>query len=483
MFKKLLTIAMIGTSLVSFARVNMFFRDAVLAMPDMGGHFFSWHTEGSDEVLYKSLHEGTTIEELVKYMHEDAEKVDEQLGLANGPFAGQCTENGWWPANEADMCNGPRYFRTCKPNVTGFAAKEDRPNVPVPVSGGPANWTEAGYNADHVIIAWDYITNVPHSGGGAIMLQEFSGYQMMGSMAYTVSENWQTNYERISIPQNQMDEWAAKSTYMWITHNGWQNSPKEIVIRVKNLRLLTLAEAEAECASSTGDTNLSLTNGNGNLVKDVDENGNEIWMTTEDTTDYNPIFFTNGIIPNIPAENTFLKFDYKISLNSGAINFFVDKTSAGAPTQIATSEEGLLAPEDESADITTEDCPWNEFSIDLAEGIATWEFAKKFGSNDRLWIQLKNSTPDETLLYIKNVRLTTENGGSSAIEDVVTDKAGALKAAGLNGAIAVEAAGAFTVYNLAGVAVAAGEGVQTVEVEAGLYVVVADKAAQKVVVK
>ena len=87
------------------------------------------------------------------------------------------------------------------------------------------------------------------------------------------------------------------------------------------------------------------------------------------------------------------------------------------------------------------------------------------------------------LLYIKNVRLTTENGGSSAIEDVVTDKAGALKAAGLNGAIAVEAAGAFTVYNLAGVAVAAGEGVQTVEVEAGLYVVVADKAAQKVVVK
>ncbi len=31
MFKKLLTIAMIGTSLVSFARVNMFFRDAVLA--------------------------------------------------------------------------------------------------------------------------------------------------------------------------------------------------------------------------------------------------------------------------------------------------------------------------------------------------------------------------------------------------------------------------------------------------------------------
>ena len=37
MFKKLLTIAMIGTSLVSFARVNMFFRDAVLAMPDMGG--------------------------------------------------------------------------------------------------------------------------------------------------------------------------------------------------------------------------------------------------------------------------------------------------------------------------------------------------------------------------------------------------------------------------------------------------------------
>ena len=100
-----------------------------------------------------------------------------------------------------------------------------------------------------------------------------------------------------------------------------------------------------------------------------------------------------------------------------------------------------------------------------------------------LWIQLKNSTPDETLLYIKNVRLTTENGGSSAIEDVVTDKAGALKAAGLNGAIAVEAAGAFTVYNLAGVAVAAGEGVQTVEVEAGLYVVVADKAAQKVVVK
>ena len=127
--------------------------------------------------------------------------------------------------------------------------------------------------------------------------------------------------------------------------------------------------------------------------------------------------------------------------------------------------------------------PYTSYQVDLAEGFATWEFAKKFASNDRLWIGMKTS-PVDTYFYLKNMRLTNGKGGStSGIDEVGADKAGALKATGINGAIAVEAAGAFTVYNLAGVAVAAGEGVQTVEVEAGLYVVVADKAAQKVVVK
>lgn len=478
MLKKVLTIAMIGTSLVSFARVNMFFRDGVLAMPDMGGHFFSWHTEGSDEVLYKSLHAGTTIEELVNYMHNDAEKVDEQLALANGPFAGQCTENGWWPANEADMTAGPRYFRTCKPNVTGYAAKDDRPGVPVPVSGGPATWADAGCTKAHTVLAFDYISNTTHAGNGAIMYQEFGGLLDMHSINYQVSDNWNTAYAMVNLP----DEWINASSYLWITHNGWQNSGEEIVMRLKNLRLLTPEEAEAEASGASGDTPISVSPGNGGFVADVDEENNPIWITADpDPNGYNPIFFSSSLIPNIPADNTILAFDYKSSNDVPSLEIYVDKASAGTPAVIAAAAPGLTGVGEEA--VFLPETPYTSYQVDLAEGFATWEFAKKFASNDRLWIGMKTS-PVDTYFYLKNMRLTNGKGGStSGIDEVGADKAGALKATGINGAIAVEAAGAFTVYNLAGVAVAAGEGVQTVEVEAGLYVVVADKAAQKVVVK
>lgn len=476
MLKKVLTIAMIGTSLVSFARVNMFFRDAVLAMPDCGGHFFSWHTEGSDEVLYKSLHSGTTIEELVNYMHNDAEKVDEQQSLANGPFAGQCTANGWWPATEADLTAGPRYFRTCKPNVTGYAAKEDRPGVPVPVSGGPSSWADLGCTKAHTVLAFDYISNMTHTSNGAIMYQEFNGLLDIHSLSYQVSDKWNTAYAMVNLP----DEWINGSTYLWITHNGWQNSGDEIVIRLKNLRLMTPEEAEAEASGASGDTPMSVTNGNSCFTADVDEDGNAIWVTADaDPNGYNPVFFGSSMIPNVPVDNTILAFDYKISADVPSLEIYVDKASAGVPTLVSAAAPGLTGIED----VFNPEAAYTSYQVDLAEAFATHEFARKFASNDRLWIGMKTSQPD-SYLYLKNIRLTNGKGGStSGIDEVGADKAGALKATGINGAIAVEAAGAFTVYNLAGVAVAAGEGVQTVEVEAGLYVVVADKAAQKVVVK
>lgn len=476
MLKKVLTIAMIGTSLVSFAKVNMFFRDAVLAMPDAGGHFMSWHTEGSDETLYKSLWSGTTVEEMVKYMAEDAEKVNEQLDLANGPFAGQCTENGWWPATEQDWTSGPRYFRTCKPNVTGYAAKEDRPNVPVPVSGGAANWGEAGVTKDaHKILAWEYISDTPHSGPGTIYYQEFAGLFNQPSIDYSVSDNWQTVYCMVDLPQ----EWIDGSTYLWMVHNEWQNKQEQVTIRVKGLRLLTLAEAEAEAAGAKGDSGMTLSAANGCVMGDTDDEGNRVWALVDgDPNGYNPVFFGSGMVANVPVDNTIFAFDYKASEAVNSITFYVDKGSKGVPAVIAQAADGLEASED---DIFDPETAYKSYQFDLAEGLAAHEFARTFGSNDRLWVGMKDSNPD-TYLYIKNVRLTNGKGGNtSAIDEVAADAA--VKATGLVGAIAVEANGAFTVYNLAGVAVAAGEGVQTVAVEAGLYVVVADKAAQKVVVK
>ncbi|MCM1021226.1 MAG: hypothetical protein NC343_03215 [Muribaculum sp.] len=478
MLKKVLTIAFIGASLVGSARVNMFFRDAVLAMPDMGGNFLSWHTAGSDETLYKSIHAGTTIEDMIKYMHEDAEKVDEQLSLANGPFAGQCTENGWFPSKEADMCSGPRYFRTCKPSVTGYVAAADRPNVAVPKSGGPSNWAELGADANHTILAFDYISNMTHEGNGAVIYQEFAGLQDMHNISYDVADDWKTVYVKVNLPQ----QWIDASSYMWITHNGWQNSTEEIVIRVKNLRLLTVAEAEAEAGSSKGDVTLTETNGNTCLIADVDDGGNKVWATGDnDPNGYNPVFFLSSLVANIPVENTFIEFDYKSSENTGAITYYVDKGSAGVPLTGSVDEEGLKATGSQD-DIYDPESATAAYKYDLAPVFATHEFARKFGSNDRLWMGFKPA-PVETILRFINMRLTDGKGGqTSAIDEVAADKA-AVKATGLIGAIAVEAPGAFTVYNLAGVAVAAGEGVQTVEVEAGLYVVVADKAAQKVVVK
>ncbi len=477
MLKKVLTIAMIGTSLVSFAKVNMFFRDGVLAMPDAGGHFMSWHIEGSDETLYKSLHAGTTSEEMVKYMHEEAEKVDEQLGLANGAFAGQCTENGWWPATEQDWTSGPRYFRTCKPNVTGFAAKEDRPGVPVPVSGGAASWAAAGVTkAEYKILAWDYITDTPHSGPSTIYYQEFTGLFTQPSVDYTVADDWKTVYCVVDLPQ----EWIDASSYLWIVHNSWQNAQDQITIRVKGLRLLTLAEAEAEASGAKGDVGMTLTPGNACFLTEKDDEGEDIYITNDgDPNGYNPVLFGSSMVANVPVENTILAFDYKASVDVRSITYYIDKGSKGAPAVAGVDENGLKGCGEE--EVFDPETPYTAYQFDLAEAFATHEFARTFGSNDRIWVGMKDSDP-ETYIYFKNIRLTDGKGGNtSAIDEVAADNA--VKATGLVGAIAVEANGAFTVYNLAGVAVAAGEGNATVAVEAGLYVVVADKAAQKVVVK
>ncbi len=476
MLKKVLTIAMIGTSLVSVAKVNMFFRDGVLANPDFGGHFMSWHTEGTDEVLYKSISAETTVQDLLDYMHNYAEKQDEQLSPTS-PWADQVTENGWWPGNEADPTSGPRYFRTCKPTITGFQAKEDRPGVPVPVSGGPSSWAAAGATTDCKVLAFDYISNMSHSSNGAIMYQETGGLDMH-NLSYEVADDWKSIYAIVNLPEAWIND--EKGGYLWITHNGWQNIGEEIVIRVKNLRLLTLAEAEAECAGAKGDVGLTLIPGNACFLTEKDDEGEDIYITNDgDPNGYNPVLFGSSMVANVPVENTILAFDYKASVDVRSITYYIDKGSKGAPAVAGVDENGLKGCGEE--EVFDPETPYTAYQFDLAEAFATHEFARTFGSNDRIWVGMKDSDP-ETYIYFKNIRLTDGKGGNtSAIDEVAADNA--VKATGLVGAIAVEANGAFTVYNLAGVAVAAGEGNATVAVEAGLYVVVADKAAQKVVVK
>lgn len=71
----------------------------------------------------------------------------------------------------------------------------------------------------------------------------------------------------------------------------------------------------------------------------------------------------------------------------------------------------------------------------------------------------------------------------TGIGNIAGESTAQLKATAVNDGILVEAEGAFTVYNLAGVAVASGNGSKVVDLNAGFYIVAAGKTSVKVIVK
>ena len=71
----------------------------------------------------------------------------------------------------------------------------------------------------------------------------------------------------------------------------------------------------------------------------------------------------------------------------------------------------------------------------------------------------------------------------SGIAGISGDNGTHLKATAVKGGILIETEGDFTIYNLAGVAVASGNGSEVVNLNAGFYIVAADKTSIKVIVK
>lgn len=83
--------------------------------------------------------------------------------------------------------------------------------------------------------------------------------------------------------------------------------------------------------------------------------------------------------------------------------------------------------------------------------------------------------------HFDNIRIAP--AGDSSVENIGIDKV-PFKATGISGAIVVETTGAFTVYNLSGMSVAAAEGTSTINVPAGVYLVAAaDGRTVKVAVR
>ncbi len=161
-----------------------------------------------------------------------------------------------------------------------------------------------------------------------------------------------------------------ENNYNWISFNstvtGWE-------LTVKNLRLLTPEEAAAECQVSTAnvveDLFIQL---NLDFGKDYDDDmGSDLYAKVG----VNPVLATAELIKPLPNGVTKLCFDYKLMGTTYEANFLVN--GPGGPV-VKANIEALGEDEDPY------EAEWKTLEVDLADAMASVNFAQTFGSRNRV---------------------------------------------------------------------------------------------------
>ncbi|WP_300503024.1 hypothetical protein [uncultured Duncaniella sp.] len=261
---------------------------------------------------------------------------------------------------------------------------------------------------EYCIFAFDYKSNRDIN-NLVVFHHEYAGRndvdQISGSVL-TVSDNWQTVY----IPFNRkLNNWGfnvpAEKNYLWISSNDGNAKAEGWAITIKNLRMLTTAEATDECKNApvTGDIPDAFWLPNADLTADYDEDmQNTLYARTEGAP--NPLLWTGNIIRPLPASATTFAFDYKLTGDSFVPALWLTAINTGNTLPL----EGLGENDPYEAD-------WKTIKFDFADQIKSSGWGQTFGCNDFIQLQMQALGEDQ-LLWIKNVRWMSD--ATSGIEDI-----------------------------------------------------------------
>ena len=270
----------------------------------------------------------------------------------------------------------------------------------------------------HTIFAFDYKSNRDVNN---IVLFPQEGFnnaanQIHGSVL-TVSDNYQSFY--MIVDWNLTPGWGSEEkyagNYFWISSNDDNAKREGWEITIKNLRLLTLAEATEECKNApatAGDISDNFMLPNADFARDFDpdmDGGCDIFLKNGG----NPVFQSGNLLKPLPNGYTTFCFDYKLTGASYQPKVYLHKNPLYTEMTAVPMPDGLVlegTPEDE-----VYDAPWKTFSIDLSKQIEEIGFASVFGSNHFLWVQ-NMAIQEDQMLWVKNIRWTNPN--ATGIEEI-----------------------------------------------------------------
>ena len=357
--KSLLTVACLASAMVASASIPLKFKNA---NNQKEGSYFDYPiVEGTNETTYG----------------EPLFNEDGSIDLTSTPAA----ENGiWWRTWALTEACGPEY------NVFAFEYKSNR-----------------------------VVTNIvlfPQEGNGNFA-------EILSGNVYSVSDEWQTLY----FPLQRGAEWGQwgnpegeefkkGKNYLWVSTNDANGKLAGWKVSIKNVRMMTMAEAVAECkpVEAHGDYAEVLLAATG-LVTDNDADMDADVISSNGV---NPILATGSILKPLPAGYTTFCFDYKLAGTSfNPTVYMVDMAGKDVPGALATvpNTAGFEAVED---DPYTEE--WKTFTIDMSAMISQYKFGQYFGCNHNIWMQLcapaDPATPlwgEDGMMWIKNPRWINPN--------------------------------------------------------------------------
>lgn len=270
---------------------------------------------------------------------------------------------------------------------------------------------------EYTVLAFEYKSNRKITEVVVFPQEGNNNYaEFMNGDCYRITEEFQTIYIPLTRENSGWGTWgedpANNKNYFWISSNDANAKTAGWKVSIKNIRLMTMAEATAECGSSTETTvedmfSLPNTDFSKDFDTEMGEDGADVYVAGG----VNPLLQTAKLVRPLPQDCYTFKFDYKLQGTSYAPNVYMHKQANYSDMTFVGVGPTLEGVDDAYAS------EWKTFSMDLSEKIKEIGFAQKFGDAHFLWLQFKDM-PEENILWIKNVRWENPSpSGINAIDD------------------------------------------------------------------
>lgn len=258
--------------------------------------------------------------------------------------------------------------------------------------------------------------------------------ELMSGNIYSISDDWQTIYMPLTRAADTWGEWGNPEgeqykkgkNYLWVSTNDANGKRAGWKVSVKNVRMMTMAEATAECKAveAHGDYPEVLMPATG-LVKDSDP---DMGTDVISCNGANPILATGSLVKPLPTGYTTFCFDYKLLGETfNPTVYMVDLSGKDVPGLLEVVSN--TTPFESVGEEDPVEAEWKTFSVDMSKVIENKKFGQYFGCNHNIWMQLCNPADptkplwgDDGMMWIKNPRWINPNAQSGVSELGVAER-------------------------------------------------------------